>query len=428
MDAAALFHALPRKVDLGLDRVRAALSLFGDPHASLPPVVHLAGTNGKGSTLAFLRAMAEAGGLKVHAYTSPHLARIHERWRLAGRLVDEPRLLDVALRVARVAVRTPLTVFEAETVAAFVLFAEHPADLVLLETGLGGRLDATNVVERPELTVITTIDLDHTDMLGPDIATIAGEKAGIIKAGRPCVIGVQRPEALAVLEARAGRLDAPTRVFGRDFDAWPERGGMAFQTGSVFLDLPPPALAGRHQIANAAAAAMAALELGLSPAAVSGGVAGAVWPGRMQRIAGGPLAAPAGVAGLDLWLDGGHNPHGAAAAAAHMRALGVGTGGLGLICGLLSTKDSAGFFRAFGDLRPLVACVPIPGSPQAADPGELAAAARSEGLDAQAADSCEAALAGLAGRLPPGGRILICGSLHLAGHVLSQWPDAPGLS
>lgn len=421
--AAEIFYAFPRVIDLSLERMRAALALLGDPHRRTPPVVHVAGTNGKGSTVAFLRAMLEADGQRVHAYTSPHLVRIEERYRLAGSLIEPAHLLACAEAVATVAAKVPLTIFEAETVAGFLAFSEVPADFLLLEVGLGGRLDATNVIEAPRLTAITPVDYDHKEFLGPTIAAIAGEKAGIIKPGVPCVVAPQRAEALDVIEARAATVGAPLLVNGRDFDCWHEAaGGLAFQTGDRFFELPPPGLVGAHQAMNAGTAAMLALSLGLTPEVIGEGVRRARWPARMQPLVRGPQAAPVLAVGGELWLDGGHNPHGAAAAAGFIASLQArDPRPFVLLCGLLGNKDSEGFLSAFKALAPdAVIALPIGSSPSGLTPDALAALAAAAGFQAQAATSVADGIARALLVAPQRPRLLICGSLYLAGDVLAD--------
>lgn len=423
MTAADIFYSFPRKIDLGLARVAAALEALGRPQDLIPPVIHVAGTNGKGSTVAFLRAMAEAAGQTVHAYTSPHLVSIHERWRVAGSLISEADLLDIAHRVQALSNQIPLTVFEAETVAAFVAFSETMADLTLLEVGLGGRLDATNIVTKPKLTIITPVDFDHKEMLGDTLAKIAGEKAGILKPHVPCVVSRQADEALAVIERRAEALAAPLHVFGRDWDCYRERDRLIVQTLDRLIDLPLPGLAGAHQLENAGAAAVAMLLYGLDEAAIATGVHQVSWPARMQRLQAGPYADLAAAARAELWLDGGHNPHGAAAAAAHMASLQAkDPRRLVLITGQLNTKDPTGFFQAFEGLKPQVITVPVRSSDAGRPPADLAALARGLGFVALSSDS---PLDGLRQALEQEGgpaRILICGSLYLAGDILADGP------
>ncbi len=412
----------PQRIDLSLERMRALCAALGDPQDGLPPVVHVAGTNGKGSTVAFLRAIAEAAGLRVHAYTSPHLVRFNERIRLAGRLIEDDPLNAVLDRIE--AVSGEATVFESTTAAAFLAMAETPADLAIIEVGLGGVLDATNVIERPLLSVITPVDYDHAEFLGTDLAGIAGEKAGVLKAGAPAVIARQQEAAMAAIERRAAEVQARLTVMGVDFDAWAERGGLAFQTVDLFMDLPAPALPGAHQIDNAGVAIAAALELDLPEAAIARGLAAARWPARLQRIVGGPYGETARAADAELWLDGGHNPHAGRALAAFLSERQArAPRPLALICGMLANKDAGGFFAALKDTGATIFTVGFDGT--AADPAALAAVARGHGLAATPAGSVDEALT-LALRLGAG-RIAICGSLYLAGEVLGAsretWPD-----
>ncbi|WGM32225.1 folylpolyglutamate synthase/dihydrofolate synthase family protein [Brevundimonas sp. NIBR11] len=412
----------PQKIDLSLDRMRTLCAVLGNPQDRLPPVIHVAGTNGKGSTIAFIRAMAEAAGLKVHVYTSPHLVRFNERIRLAGELISDEKLSAILDRIEAVkGVET--TVFESTTAAAFVAMAETPADLAIIEVGLGGTLDATNVIERPLLSVIAPVDHDHAEFLGTELAGIAGEKAGILKAGARGLIARQSEEAMAVIAARASAAGVPLTVMGVDFDAWDERGGMVFQDQEQAFDLPAPALTGQHQVANAGLATAVALELGLSVEAIARGVAAANWPARMQRLSTGQYGEMARAAEAELWLDGGHNPHaGRALAEALAERQRKAPRPLALIVGMLANKDHGGFFEALRDSDAHVFTVGFEGA--AAEPEALAAVARGHGLGAQAAESVEAALE-RALRLGAG-RVVICGSLYLAGEVLGAseetWP------
>ena len=308
----------PQLIDLSLDRILPLLQALGRPQDKLPPVIHVAGTNGKGSTVAFLRAIAEAAGLTAHVLTSPHLVRFVERIRVAGRLIEETALAEILERVEAANAGRPITFFEITTVAALLAFAETPADLCLIEVGLGGRFDATNVIEHPAVTVITPVDYDHQDFLGSEISRIAWEKAGIIKPGRPVVSAHQQAEAALVIEAEADKLGAPLRMAGLDFDAYGQAGRLIVQIGERLYDLPPPNLVGPHQFGNAGVAVAAALALNdprITEAALAEGVSHAVWPARMQRLIAGPLAEKAAARGADLWLDGGHNPHAARALA-----------------------------------------------------------------------------------------------------------------
>jgi dihydrofolate synthase/folylpolyglutamate synthase len=416
----------PQRIDLSLDRMKALCAALGDPQHRLPPVVHVAGTNGKGSTVAMIRAIAEAAGLKVHAYTSPHLVRFNERIRLAGRLIEDDHLNAILDRIEAAMAETgsEATVFESTTAAAFLAMAETPADLAIIEVGLGGVLDATNVIERPLLSVIAPVDYDHAEFLGTDLAVIASEKAGVLKAGAPAVIARQQEEAMKAIERRAVDVHARLTVLGVDFDAWAERGGLAFQTAELFMDLPAPALAGAHQIDNAALAVAAAVELDLPEAAIAQGLQAVRWPARLQRISAGPYGAAARAADAELWLDGGHNPHAARALAAFLAERQArAPRPLALICGILANKDAGGFFAALKDSQATVFTVGFEGA--AAEPAALAAVARGHGLAATPAGSVGEAV-DLALRLGAG-RVAICGSLYLAGEVLGAsretWPE-----
>lgn len=410
----------PKKIDLSLGRMERLLARLGHPERRLPPVVHVAGTNGKGSTVAYLRAMAEAAGLRVHVYTSPHLVRFNERIRLAGRLITEEALTALLEECERANGEAPITFFEVTTAAAFLAFAREPADLLLLEVGLGGRLDATNVVMRPAVAVITPIDLDHKEFLGSSIATIAGEKAGIMKPDVPTVIGPQPREALEVFCERADILDAPLLVAGADFIARRTPAGFTF-TGAGRTDwaLPRPALPGDHQIENAASAIAAALLLDLPDAAIEKGLTTAEWPARLQRLRRGPLVDLLPADG-ELWLDGGHNPHAARALATALGEMAGDGRGLALVSGLISTKDAAGYFGAFQALNPPVVAVTIPDEEAARPADEVAAAAEQAGLQAETAPDLAAAVARAITLSGPEPRVLICGSLYLAGRVLAD--------
>jgi len=409
----------PKLIDLSLGRIERLLGALDNPHERLPPVVHVAGTNGKGSTLATLRACLEAGGYRVHAYISPHLVRFHERIRLTGRLIEEEALIALLEECERANGGTPITYFEITTAAAFLAFVRTPADVVLLETGLGGRLDATNVVRRPAVTAITPISLDHQAFLGDTIAQIAGEKAGILKPGVPAVIGPQPAEAEAVVEARAVALSAPLSRWQHEWRCEPADAGMRFAGERWRLDLPMPSLAGAHQIANAGAA-IACLEqlrdLPVSADAVAAGLRQIEWPARMQRLSRGRLVEVM-PAGWELWLDGGHNP-GAGAVLAEFAA-DWHDRPLYLVVGMLNTKDSAGFLAPLAPHAKALAAVTIPGEQNPLPAEAIAAAARSIGIDAAMAPSVAAALARFV-LDSPSGRVLICGSLHLAGSVLAE--------
>jgi len=384
-------------------------------------VIHVAGTNGKGSTVAFLRAMAEAAGLRVHVLTSPHLVRFAERIRIAGRLISDEEL---SLRIDEVEAANagePISFFEITTALAFHAFAQTPADLTIAEVGLGGRFDATNVFAAPAASVITPVDLDHLEWLGPELGKIAWEKAGIIKHGRPVFAGLQPPEALEAIEAEAANLAAPLMLMGRDFDAWEERGRLMVQLPDRLLDLPPPGLFGAHQFANAGLAAAAIRSVvDLEDEALAAGVGAVVWPGRFQRLSKGPLAERA--QGADIWLDGAHNPHAARALAEACARLQKDGRGLALIVGMLGRKDARGFFQAIAKQPSNVFTTGFD-SPNATPAEDLAEAARAAGLEAQAADGVQAALAAALAGPGPAPHVVICGSLHFIGDILALSPD-----
>ena len=416
----------PILIDLSLGRVQRLLAALGHPERRLPPVIHVAGTNGKGSTVAYLRAIGEAAGLRVHAFTSPHLVRFAERIRVAGALIGDEALATLLQQVETANAGEPITFFEITAAAALKAFADTPADLCVVEVGLGGRFDATNVFEAPALSLITPVDHDHHEYLGDTLAQIAGEKAGILKPGRPAVIGRQPEAALEVIEARAARLGAPLTVAGRDFDAYAQGGRMVFQDAAGLLDLPLPALFGAHQVDNAGIAVAAVRALGerrLDEAALAAGLVSARWPARMQRLAAGPLAAAAHARGADLWLDGGHNPHAARALAEAVRTLQARDGRpAALIVGLLARKDAAGVFEALQGVAERVFTTGFT-SELAADPHALAAAAGAAGVPATAcADVSQALARALAGD-GPAPHVIVCGSLYLAGEVLALSPQ-----
>ena len=415
----------PKLIDLSLDRMRRLCAAVGDPQDRLPPVIHVAGTNGKGSTVAYLRAMAEAAGLKVHVFTSPHLVRFSERIRLAGTLITDEYLADVLDRVEAANAGHEITFFEITTAAAFVAFAEVPADLCIVEVGLGGILDATNVIQRPAVSVIAPIDIDHREFLGDTIAKIAVEKAGIIKPEAPVVSARQQGDAEDVLDTTAALAGVELTLMGRDFDAWSERGRLLVQMKDRLLDLPAPSLPGEHQFANAGLAVAALLALGdsrIDEAAMGRGIASAVWPARFQRLNAGPLAERAKAAGADLWLDGGHNPHAGRAVSRAVADLAARDGRpVALISGLLANKDATGFFTPFRGVATKVFTVTFEGH-AAASAAETAAAAELAGLRAAACASVEDALT-RALQLKPTPHVLICGSLYLAGEVLAMSPE-----
>jgi dihydrofolate synthase/folylpolyglutamate synthase len=403
----------PKIIDLTLGRVERLLAALGHPERALPPVIHLAGTNGKGSTQAMIRAGLEAQGLKVHAYTSPHLARFHERIRLAGALISEADLSALLDECITANGPDAITFFEATTCAAMLAFSRVPADYLLLEVGLGGRLDATNVVDKPAVTVLTPISLDHQQYLGDTVALIAGEKAGIIKRGVPCVVGPQDEAALDVIEARAARLAAPLHVFGQHWHCFEDRGRMVFQDENGLLDLPLPNLPGPHQVQNAGAAIAAMRVLGKGEAEAA--VTDAYWPARMQRLNHGPLVEAAGSA--ELWLDGGHNPAGGVAVAATLGRMPKRP--THLICGMLNTKDIGGYLRPLAQHVASLHAVSIPGEAATLPAAATCAAAQAEGMVAVEAGSVLAALKAIVAQ-DAQARVLICGSLYLAGQVLRE--------
>ncbi len=408
----------PKVIDLTLDRVHRLLAALDHPEKRLPPVIHIAGTNGKGSTQAMIRAGIEARGDTVHAYTSPHLARFHERIRLAGRLIDEDALSVVLDRAHAANGPDPITYFEITTCAAFLAMAETPADWTLLEVGLGGRLDATNVIAAPALCIITPVDLDHQAYLGDTLPEIAGEKAGILKRGVPCVVGPQHDAALGVIEARAARLGAPLLAHGQHWHVSQERGRLIYHDERGLLDLPLPVLPGPHQIQNAGTAIAALCHLGggneTSEAACEAAVTQARWPARMQR-----LNVP-GTAPAEIWLDGGHNPAAGAAIAATLR--GLPRKPAYLICGMLNTKDIAGYLRPLAGIADSLHAVSIPGEAATLPASETARQARAVGLAAVEAPSVGAAIGQILAECPAA-RVLICGSLYLAGAVLRTYPQ-----
>lgn len=404
----------PKIIDLTLDRMWRLLEALGNPQNDLPPVIHIAGTNGKGSTQAMIRAGLEAAGKTVHAYTSPHLARFHERIRVAGQLISEPDLAAVLDECHAANNGEEITYFEITTCAAILAFSRVPADYTLLEVGLGGRLDATNVVN-PVLTVITPVSVDHQQYLGDTLAEIAGEKAGIIKRLVRCVVGPQEEIALEVIEGRAAKLGAPLLAYGQQWHVGPEAGRMVYQDETGLLDLPRPNLLGAHQILNAGAALAALRHLGIGPEACEAAVTQAQWPARMQRLSDGPLAgkAPEG----ELWLDGGHNPAAGLALAAALAEMPRRP--THLICGMLNTKDIAGYLRPLAAEATSLTAVSIPGEAATLPAQATADAAREVGFETAEAESVTAALEAIIAR-EPHARVLICGSLYLAGRVLRE--------
>ena len=405
----------PKIIDLTLDRVWRLLAALDNPQDRLPPVIHLAGTNGKGSTQAMIRAGLEGMGKSVHAYTSPHLARFHERIRLAGELISEEHLTAVLDECYAANGGADITYFEITTCAALLAFARTPADYTLLEVGLGGRLDATNVMDTPALTVITPVSIDHEQFLGNTLGKIAFEKAGILKRGVPCVVGPQEDEALEVIERQAAKMGAPLIAHGQHWHVYEERGRLIFQDETGLLDLPMPALPGAHQIQNAGAAIAALRHLGADEAACVAAMENVFWPARMQRLRQGPLveAAPE----VELWLDGGHNAAAGQALGAHLAKLPKRP--THLICGMLNTKDISGYLSPLAAEAESLTAVSIPGEQNTLPAEATAAAARAVGLVAQEADTVEAALREIVAQ-DARARVLICGSLYLAGAILRE--------
>lgn len=416
----------PKGYDLSLDRIARLLDRLGNPHRNLPPVLHIAGTNGKGSAAAFSRALLEESGYRVHVHTSPHLVNWHERFRLAGKLVDDTLLARTIRRVAEANQGETITIFEILTGVMFVLFAEHPADAAIVEVGLGGRFDATNIIDRPAATLIMPISLDHQSHLGDRIEMIAAEKAGIIKKGIPVVIGAQESgHAREVLVDTAERLGCPTWIYGQDFLAYEENGQLIYQDEQGLMDLSLPRLAGRHQLANAAAAitAVRAAGFAVEAPAANRAMSSVVWPGRMQRLPHGRLSE-LGPEGTEIWIDGGHNPGAGAVIAETLAALEEkNPRPLFLITGMINTKDPTGYFRAFEDMARHVFAVPVKGTDAGIAPEELMARADEAGLSAEPINSVDNALKLLRDTWDdsePAPRILIGGSLYLVGDVLFE--------
>jgi dihydrofolate synthase/folylpolyglutamate synthase len=424
---ARLSELHPKHIDLSLERIHRLLARLDHPEWKLPRVIHVAGTNGKGSTIAYLRAILEAAQLRVHVYTSPYLVRINECFRIGraggGVLVGDAELRAALEHCERVNDGSPITIFEIKTAAAFWLFAQHPADVVLLETGLGGRLDATNVIDAPLATVITPIGMDHTEFLGDTLIKIAGEKAAIIKRNVPAIAAEQPPEAIAVIEQQARRMHAPLHAFGQQWHVNIERGRLVYQDERGLMDLAAPKLFGRHQFYNAglAIAALRAQDaLRIDAAAFEAGILGAEWPARMQRLSSGALLEVA-PPGCELWLDGGHNADGGRVVAAALGDLEERVSRpLVVIAGMMGNKDAEGFLANFAGLTRHIIAVQIPDREGAMTPDTLADAARQLGMRVETCSGVDAALRSLtrlAYEVPP--RILITGSLYLAGHVLA---------
>ncbi len=414
----------PKVIDLTLERVERLLDRLGNPENDLPPVIHVAGTNGKGSVIAYMRAALEEAGYRAHVYTSPHLVKFHERIRLAGELIAEDDLITLLEECERVNGDEPITFFEITTVAAFLAFKRTPADVLILETGLGGRLDATNMIDRPAMTVITGISLDHQQFLGETIPEIAVEKAGILKAGVRCVVSQQSDDALAAIAARAEAIGAPLIVAGNDWTVERKRGGFTVRSGGEERYLPEPCLPGEHQIGNAATAAVALDHLAgfeISGEAMARGLRLAQWPARFQRLHRGPLLDQV-PADWEVWLDGGHN--GAAAeiiAAETRRWRDAGDNRpLHLVFGMLNSKDPGAFLEPLADTATSIRTLTIPGEENALSASELALKALALGISAAVSNTLEDAFAAILETETRPARVLICGSLYLAGCVLAE--------
>ena len=408
----------PKIIDLSLDRMHRILSRLGNPERKLPPVIHIAGTNGKGSTLAFIHAVMEEAGLRVHTYTSPHLVKFHERIRLAGELISEDHLSNLLEECEQANGGEPITFFEITTAAAFLAFSRAPADYLLLEVGLGGRLDATNVVGKPKACCITSIGLDHQQYLGDTIELIAREKAGILKRGVSAIIGHMPQEARAAMETVAEEVSAPLAIAGQDWDCYTQHGRMVFQDQNGLLDLPLPSLPGPHQIGNAgnAIALLRALnDSRIAETHIENGLRSAEWPARLQHLKGGALSSDL-PDGFELWLDGGHNADAGVILATALEAMPKKP--LVLIWGMLNTKDHAAFIRPLIPLSEQIFTITIPDEPNAVPASSLAETINSRGGAAIASESFQKALRQVP-FLKPAARILICGSLYLAGHVLA---------
>jgi dihydrofolate synthase/folylpolyglutamate synthase len=407
----------PKIIDLSLDRMWHILARLGHPQRSLPPVIHVGGTNGKGSCVAYLRAIMEAADLRVHAYTSPHLVKFHERIRVAGDLIDEENLSALLEECEAANGGAPITFFEITTAAAFLAFSRTPADYLILEVGLGGRLDATNVIDRPAACAITSIGLDHQQYLGETIELIAAEKAGVLKPGVPGIIGDMPQAARSAIETVAQRLGAPLTIANQDWQAYTQHGRMVFQDEDGLLDLPLPNLVGAHQIGNAgnAIAIIRALrDVRLGEGAIARGITSAEWPARLQRLKGGALSSRFPEA--EIWLDGGHNPDAGVILAAAFKAMPQRP--LVLVWGMLNTKDARSFLAPLAGIAAACVTLTIPGEPNAIASENLAVLARELGVATKVAEDIEAAVR-CATEHAPSARVLICGSLYLAGHVLA---------
>lgn len=418
----------PKGFDLSLERVTNLLEKLGNPQDKVPPVIHVAGTNGKGSTLAFTRAILEAQGYKVHVHTSPHLVNWHERYRLAGKLVSDDVLAEAIQRVADANDNKPITVFELLCAVMFLLFSEHEADFSLVEVGLGGRFDATNVIAQPRVCAIAPVALDHQAYLGDTIAKIAFEKAGIIKRKIPVAVGLQEDDARETIEQVASRQFAPIQIARQDFDFYEDATGFVFQDEEGLLDLPMPALAGEHQLANAALA-IAAIRLAkieVSPKAFAQGMQDVTWPGRLEKLPEGKITKQFN-SNSDIWIDGGHNPSaGEAIAAELIRQNQKANRKIILVCGMINTKEPFGYFKPFEALNAEVFTVPVAMSEAGIPPDELADIAKSAGLATTTCASLEKGIqAAIIASKNENALVLFCGSLYMVGEVLERNETPP---
>ena len=412
----------PKGFDLSLGRITDLLEKLGNPHRSIPPAIHVAGTNGKGSTLAFCRAILEEAGYRVHVHTSPHLVNWQERYRLAGELVSDDVLADAVARAAKANNDRPITIFEIMSAVMFMLFSEHEADFSLVEVGLGGRFDATNMISKPLVSVITPVAMDHQAYLGDTLEKIAFEKAGIIKPDCPVVLGEQEDEARNIIEEVAAKKGSHIQIACQEFDYYEDATGFVFQDADGLMDLPMPRLAGRHQLANAglAIAAIRATDIDVDAEAYSRAMQSVYWPGRLEKLPDGRITEKLGQTN-NIWIDGGHNPNAGEVIAAELQKQNAAfSQNTLLVCGMINTKDPTGYFKQFVDLKAEVITVPVNDSDAGIDPNELAKKAIDAGLRAQPADSLEIAFEIAKNRTTddPDLRILLCGSLYMVGEVL----------
>jgi len=429
---ARLLDLHPKRIDLTLGRLERLLAALGHPERQLPPVIHVAGTNGKGSVVAYLKGMLQAERLKVHAYTSPHLVLFRERIELSGSPISEDLLAETLAEVEEVNAGEPITFFEITTAAAFLAFSRQPADALLLEVGLGGKFDATNVIGTPKVSVVTSVSLDHQEFLGATLGQIAAEKAGILKKDCVAIVGPQEPDAEVTIDAQAIKVGAPLKLYGSDFMAHEEQGRFVYQDTDGLMDLPLPRLEGRHQLENAAiaiAAAKAFMESELTPEVIAAGLRTVNWPGRLQRLKEGPIVASVGVEGAlnanvaDVWIDGGHNPGAAAVVAQAMADLDERLSRpLYLVVAMGANKDAGRFFQQFQGLARRAIAVPMPAGEVGFEPQQLAATASEAGLGAGIASNIADAVGQIMGDVREGEvpRILITGSLYLVGDVLKE--------